>query len=37
MRIALAQIDIAWENFKENIEKIKNFAYEGKKKGATLI
>ncbi|CDM67574.1 Nitrilase/cyanide hydratase and apolipoprotein N-acyltransferase [Clostridium bornimense] len=37
MRIALAQIDIVWENFKENIEKIKKFAYEGKKKDVTLI
>lgn len=37
MRIALAQVDIVWEDFEENIEKIKKFAYEGKKKGVTLI
>lgn len=37
MKIALAQMNIIWENFKENIEKIKRFSYEGKKKGVTLI
>lgn len=34
MRIALAQMDIIWEDFKANIEKIKNFANRGKEQGA---
>lgn len=37
MKIALAQMDIAWENFNVNIEKIKKFAKKGKDEGASLI
>ena len=37
MRIALAQMDIVWEDFKANIEKIKNFVNRGKEQGTKLI